>query len=201
MSDLRRSILDEALRLMAARGYHATSMRELARACRCNVAILYRHFPSKEAILAAVVEERRHRILHGPPPVRRARNDEETLVRLLRVLIERDPEYDRLYRIVLSERLHGGRLLAGLTEELLTGIERAYRRWLLDLFPRLRGSAELGAIARLLRSLVHGVYVEHLETPPAERRAAIARRARELARLLARAGLFSATGGRGAGAP
>jgi len=190
MHEVRRKILDQALRLMAARGYHATSMRELARACRCNVAILYRHFASKEEILAAVVEERRHRILEGPPPVRRGRSDEETLARLLRALIERDEEYDRLYRIVLSERLHGGHLLAELTEELLSGIERAYRRWLIELFPQLRGAPGLGAIVRLLRSLVHGVYIEHLETPRVERAAEVGRRARELARLLVRGGLL-----------
>jgi len=56
----RERILDIALGLMAERGASGTSMRALADACGLNVAALYHYFPSKDALLRAVIEERRY---------------------------------------------------------------------------------------------------------------------------------------------
>ena len=56
----RERILDTALTLMSTHGASATSMRRLADACGLNVAAIYHYFPSKEALLATVIEERRY---------------------------------------------------------------------------------------------------------------------------------------------
>jgi AcrR family transcriptional regulator len=56
--DTRRVILDAALDLFAERGYHATSVRALARTVGVRESALYHHFPSKEAILEAVIADR-----------------------------------------------------------------------------------------------------------------------------------------------
>jgi AcrR family transcriptional regulator len=53
----RADVLVAARRLFAAQGFHATSTRELADAADINDALLYRYFPNKEAILAALVDE------------------------------------------------------------------------------------------------------------------------------------------------
>ena len=53
----RADVLAAARRLFAAQGFHATSTRELADAADINDALLYRYFPSKEAILAALVDQ------------------------------------------------------------------------------------------------------------------------------------------------
>jgi AcrR family transcriptional regulator len=53
----RADVLAAARRLFAERGYHATSTRELAQAADINDALLYRYFPSKDAILIALVDE------------------------------------------------------------------------------------------------------------------------------------------------
>jgi len=45
-------ILEAGLDLFAARGYHATSIRDIAAGAGLQSASLYTHFPSKEAILA-----------------------------------------------------------------------------------------------------------------------------------------------------
>ena len=49
-------IRQAAVRLFKARGYHGTSVRDLAEALGIEPASLYHHFPSKEAILVDVFE-------------------------------------------------------------------------------------------------------------------------------------------------
>lgn len=49
-------VLDAAARLFAARGYSATSMRDIAQACGMLPGSLYYHFPAKEDLLVAVYE-------------------------------------------------------------------------------------------------------------------------------------------------
>ncbi|CAN5431410.1 hypothetical protein BH10ACT3_BH10ACT3_14800 [soil metagenome] len=56
----REHILDEALKLMSAQGSAGMSMRQLALACGVQVAAIYHYFPSKDALLRSVFEERRY---------------------------------------------------------------------------------------------------------------------------------------------
>ncbi|MCE9671866.1 TetR/AcrR family transcriptional regulator [Myxococcus stipitatus] len=51
----RRRILETALQLFASRGYHDTSIRDLAKALELQPSALYAHFPSKEHVLAELV--------------------------------------------------------------------------------------------------------------------------------------------------
>jgi AcrR family transcriptional regulator len=53
----RRQIEDAASTLFSSRGYAATSMRDIAKALDLQGGSLYAHIPSKEAVLAAIVEE------------------------------------------------------------------------------------------------------------------------------------------------
>jgi AcrR family transcriptional regulator len=53
----RQQLLDAAARLFRERGYHATSMRDIAREVRMLSGSIYYHFPSKEEMLLAVYEE------------------------------------------------------------------------------------------------------------------------------------------------
>jgi AcrR family transcriptional regulator len=53
----RAVILESARHLFAQRGYHGVSVGDLARGAGCSEPILYRHFPSKQALFAAVLEQ------------------------------------------------------------------------------------------------------------------------------------------------
>jgi AcrR family transcriptional regulator len=55
-------ILDEAARLFRAQGFHGTSVRDIVRAVDMLPGSLYYHFPTKEALLAAVYAEGVRRI-------------------------------------------------------------------------------------------------------------------------------------------
>jgi AcrR family transcriptional regulator len=56
-AERRRQILDAARVLFAERGYATTTTRDLAVAADINDALIYRYFPDKQAILAALVDE------------------------------------------------------------------------------------------------------------------------------------------------
>lgn len=53
----RQQLLDVAARLFRERGYHVTSMRDIAREVGMLSGSIYYHFPSKEEMLLAVYEE------------------------------------------------------------------------------------------------------------------------------------------------
>jgi AcrR family transcriptional regulator len=59
----RVEILEAAIKLFAHRGYLATTMAELAKAIRMTPGALYWHFPTKEDLLLAAIDELRERFV------------------------------------------------------------------------------------------------------------------------------------------
>ena len=57
--DRRAEILDAARRCVARTGFHQTSMQEICTEAGMSPGNLYRYFPSKEAIIAAIAERDR----------------------------------------------------------------------------------------------------------------------------------------------
>jgi AcrR family transcriptional regulator len=56
----REEILHHAVDVFGRLGFHAASMREIAKECGLSQAGLLHHFPNKEALLLALVDEREH---------------------------------------------------------------------------------------------------------------------------------------------
>ncbi len=71
-AERRQQILAAARTLFAERGYHATTTRDLAVAADINDALIYRYFPDKPAILAALADEAIAVFLALPKPPERA---------------------------------------------------------------------------------------------------------------------------------
>ena len=46
-----------AIELIAARGYEATTLRDIAKEAGVSVGLLYRYFPSKQAVIIALYDE------------------------------------------------------------------------------------------------------------------------------------------------
>src|SRR5207244_29145 len=53
----REHLYATAIRLIAQRGYEATTLRDIARAADVSVGLLYRYFPSKQAVIIALYDE------------------------------------------------------------------------------------------------------------------------------------------------
>jgi len=53
----RARIVEAALEVFAARGYHATAMEEIASTAGVTRSVLYDHFPSKRVLLITVLQE------------------------------------------------------------------------------------------------------------------------------------------------
>lgn len=77
----RRTIVDAALEVFAERGYSHSSVDEIADRAGITVAVIYRHFASKEELHRAVLEEQwqgmlaeqRARVFGAPPGIERLR--------------------------------------------------------------------------------------------------------------------------------
>ena len=54
-TDRRSQILDTAAELFAARGFHGVSVADLGAACGISGPALYKHFDSKQAMLAEML--------------------------------------------------------------------------------------------------------------------------------------------------
>src|SRR5438445_5326467 len=54
--DRRRAIVDAVKGVFADKGFDGTTTRELAKAAGVSEALLYKHFPSKESLYAAMLD-------------------------------------------------------------------------------------------------------------------------------------------------
>jgi AcrR family transcriptional regulator len=61
--DRRAAILDAALEVFGARGYHAASIDEIAQAAGISKALIYEHFPSKKELHVSLLERHSDEIL------------------------------------------------------------------------------------------------------------------------------------------
>jgi TetR/AcrR family transcriptional regulator len=97
----REEILRQGMRCFAARGFSGTTTREIASGVGITEAALYRYFPSKESLYAAIIASK----IGNPSLVDRVaedasrRDDEAVFCGLARGVLERgtrDPEFVRL---------------------------------------------------------------------------------------------------------
>jgi AcrR family transcriptional regulator len=162
----REAILDAALALMSTHGAAGTSMRQLASACGVHVAAIYHYFDSKEALLAAVVAERRYRTrLVEPPPVDPALADRERLRALYLHVWDGTRQEESIWRLLLGEGIRGEPAVLQAGGELMLLVEAAARGWVEEVLPELE-HPEL--VARLLVDQVLAGFVRQIfRGPPA----------------------------------
>jgi AcrR family transcriptional regulator len=150
-SPRREQILREAAQLFARRGFHGVSIAELGAAVGISGPALYRHFPSKEALLARMLIGVSERLLAGGTELA-ARIDDPT--ELLAALVDfqldfslREPEL-----ITVQDRD-----LANLPAEdrrRVRALQRAYVEIWVDALVRLRPRLP----ADTARVAAHGVF-------------------------------------------
>ncbi|MDT5127788.1 MAG: hypothetical protein QOH54_3432 [Mycobacterium sp.] len=96
----RELILDATERLMATRGYAATSISDIRKACGLPPSSIYWHFGSKEGVLAAVMERGAQRFFAAIP----TSEDADGQLAVLSRLQAQHPGFLRLFYILSLER-------------------------------------------------------------------------------------------------
>lgn len=181
----RERILDIALDLMAARGASATSMRALATACGLNVAALYHYFPSKDALLRAVIEERRYgaQLAEMPVPDLRLPPDER-LAALVLAMWDGALAEAQIWRLLLAEALHGDATARDVGRDLRATLEEALGDALVRLVPELGVPQDVAA--RTVTGTLFALLLEATLIEPEAMAAHAQRRAADVAALLLR---------------
>jgi AcrR family transcriptional regulator len=158
----RERILKHALSLMARRGAEGTSMRDLASATGLNVATLYHYFPSKHDLLRAVLEEQGYlEALAGPLP-RRPDGTPFDLGELLADILASTLEVEDFVRLMMGEALRGDEAALAVGRELLGRTQASLERWVAEAAPELAARVGAGAVARVMRALVIGLFFEYI---------------------------------------
>jgi AcrR family transcriptional regulator len=100
----REQILDAAEKLMSTRGYAATSISDIRKACGLPPSSIYYHFGSKEGVLAAVMERGANRFFTAIPSWDEAGGKPETRLTATAGLLAQHPEFLRLFYLLSLER-------------------------------------------------------------------------------------------------
>ncbi|HPU54891.1 MAG TPA: TetR/AcrR family transcriptional regulator [Verrucomicrobiota bacterium] len=151
--------------LLAARwrfirhGFHGTGMAEIAKACRTSVGNIYHYFPHKNAIVKAITDEVRSRML---PILRRVADNADPVDGLVQVILLGLREIStstnaRLWMEILAEapRNRAIREVCMAFDRDLRGVlERLLRRAVEA--RRLRADTDLGATSLWLVALLDG---------------------------------------------
>lgn len=165
-TDRRNQLLEAALDVFSRKGFEGTTTKEVAAAAGVTEAIIFRHFPTKQALYTAVLDYRAQ-----SPEFQESferlktcmeRNDDEELLRTLAHAIVRSYREDLGYeRVLLFAALEGHELGLAHNRQLVTPIYELLR----DYFARrqregaiaggLRPGGIIGAIAGMAKH--HGM--------------------------------------------
>ena len=159
----RELILDATERLMATRGYAATSINDIRKACGLPPSSIYWHFGSKEGVLAAVMERGAKRYFAAIP----TEADFERQLAAVIELQEQHPEFLRLFLLLSLERSHDPavtEVLRRVRDQAITRFRDAVSQLLPDDAPPAKTRRVVTEVAAIATALSDGIFLaEHLE--------------------------------------
>jgi len=159
----RELILDATERLMATRGYAATSINDIRKACGLPPSSIYWHFGSKEGVLAAVMERGAKRYFAAIP----TEADFERQLAAVIELQEQHPEFLRLFLLLSLERSHDPavtEVLRRVRDQAITRFRDAVAQLLPDDAPPAKTRRVVTEVAAIATALSDGIFLaEHLE--------------------------------------
>ena len=168
--DSRDEILKAAMELFANRGFHETSMSEVAREARVSKALIFWHFKTKEELFVAVL----NRLLepYFIDFAEEASMDERVQIeKLVEAYLRFVRDNASSVRFFLAQMLHDQRLSESLNDQVLK-LYSGYRAMLVELIARAqqkgictRRTAPESAAAFLLSAL-NGLLIEYLFMGP-----------------------------------
>jgi AcrR family transcriptional regulator len=159
----RALILDATERLMATRGYAATSISDILKACGLPPSSIYWHFGSKEGVLAAVMERGADRFFAAIP----TSEDADGQLAVLSRLQSQHPLFLRLFYMLSLERSDDP-AVAGVVRRVRDTAIRRFRAAITRLLPAdappAKAERVVSELTALAVALSDGVFfAEHLE--------------------------------------
>ncbi|HQF93541.1 MAG TPA: TetR/AcrR family transcriptional regulator [Microthrixaceae bacterium] len=159
----REHILDVALGLIASNGASGMSMRMLAKDCGLNVAAIYHYFDSKDALVAAVVDERQYGArLAEIPEIDPSLPAPDRLERMFREIWEGALAEEPVWRVLLGEGLRGEAMVLPVGKDLLDVIGPGLTEWLKIALPE---ASEPEAVAQMLIGQLFAGFLRHIFEP------------------------------------
>ena len=165
----RELILDATERLMATRGYAATSISDIRKACGLPASSIYWHFGSKEGVLAAVMERGAVRFFASIPNHGDTAASPGVDVQLATTakLLAEHPEFLRLVYLLALERTDDpsvGAAVRRVRDSAIAGFRSAIETLLPPDAPPARADLVVGELTALAVAMSDGVFfADHLE--------------------------------------
>jgi AcrR family transcriptional regulator len=135
--DSRDEILRAASRLFAVRGFHETSMAEVARAAKVSKALIFWHFKSKEELFLAVLGQLLQPYVLDFAEETAVLDEKAQLLKLLELYLLFVRENASSIRFFVTQLLHDEKMSANLNAQVLALYE-AYRALMTDLISRVQ---------------------------------------------------------------
>jgi AcrR family transcriptional regulator len=133
--DSRDEILKAAMRLFAVRGFHETSMSEVARAASVSKALIFWHFKTKEELFMAVLNRLLEPYFIDFAEEAGALDEKSQILRLIELYLVFVRDNASSIRFFVAQLLHDEKLSDGLTNQVLQ-LYDGYRTLLIDLIGR-----------------------------------------------------------------
>jgi AcrR family transcriptional regulator len=167
----RELILDATERLMATKGYAATSISDIRNACGLPASSIYWHFGSKEGVLAAVMERGADRFFAAIPRWDQTAGPDgrkpERQLAVTAALLAEHPDFLRLFYLLSLERSNEPAVSEVVRRVRDTAIDRfrdAITHLLPEDVPAAKASRVLGELTAFAVALSDGVFfADHLE--------------------------------------
>ena len=116
--DRREQILQGATRLFAEKGFRGTTTREVAEHLSISEALMFKYFPSKQALYRAIIEKQ----INGdedvfyPREAIQSKNDRQVFQSVASYLIRKNTQNPNFMRLLLYSALEGHELSKIFTE-------------------------------------------------------------------------------------
>ena len=136
-------LLDAAERVFSDRGYHATSIRDIAREAGFSIGGVYQFFASKDELYLRIVEGQWEYFFGLLDKARQADGFPKQLEALTEAMFRTFEERRGFFKLFLSER---GRLTAGFSGEIAVRVGQHTRRLREQVIILMRQGVEEGAL-------------------------------------------------------
>jgi AcrR family transcriptional regulator len=166
--DSRDEILKAGMRLFASRGFHETSMSEVAREAHVSKALIFWHFKTKEELFVAVLNRLLEPYFIDFAEEAAAMDERQQILKLVESYLSFVRDNASSVRFFLAQMLHDQKLSSESLNEQVLKLYGGYRAMLVELIASAqqkgictRRTAPDSAAAFLLSAL-NGLLIEHL---------------------------------------